>query len=264
MFSSCGACLEVVCQFEWRATSFSSLWAKLIFSTSWHTKMSLILNEPSENDLGSNLQTTSKHVPKTYWTWKVLYGNNQLLSEKHVELENDSIVVVFLWIEYTELCKEKGRVGCPSHPDGHHALWFMQWLLASEFQALMFPKAHTSLLTDSNIQGHEQCDLASETSTVNVNKSRLPTLAIPELVHLSWGDLGDILKKRSEGEVSREVLQVIPTALSVACYNVCGLGRQWFQKLDTDGFVSHLLYFSARTGSRKITSCNLVILSNLT
>lgn len=116
-------------------------------------------------------------------------------------------------------------MGCPSHPDGHPALWFMQWLLASEFQALMFPKAHTSLLTDSNIQGHEQHDLASETLTVNVNQSRLPTLAIPELVHLSWGDLGDILKKRSEGEVSREVLQVIPTAISVACFNVCGLGK---------------------------------------
>ena len=152
-------------------------------------------------------------------------------------------VVVFLWIEYTELWEGKGRVGCPSHPDGHRALWFIQWLLASEIQALMFPKVHTSLLTDSNIQEHEQCDLASETLTVNVNQSRLPTLAIPELVHLSWGDLGDILKKRSKGEVSREVLQVIPTAISVACSNVCGLRIQRFQKLDTDGFVSHFLYF---------------------
>lgn len=74
IFSSCGACLEVVCQFEWRTTYVSSQWAVLIFSTTWHTKMSFILNEPIENDLGSNLQTTSKHVPKTYWTWKALYA----------------------------------------------------------------------------------------------------------------------------------------------------------------------------------------------
>lgn len=107
----------------------------------------------------------------------------------------------------------------------------MQWLLASAFQALIFPKAHTSLHTDDNIQGHELRDLASENLAVNVNQSRLPTLAIPELVHLSWDDLGDVLKKQSEGEVSREVLQVFPTAISAACSNVCGLGRHRFQTL---------------------------------
>lgn len=138
-------------------------------------------------------------------------------------------------------------MGCPSHPDGHRALWFMQWLLASEFQALMFPKAYTSLLTDSNIQGHEQRDLASETLTVNVNQSRLPTLAIPEFVHLNWGDLGDILKKRSEGEVSREILQVIPTAISVACSNVCGLG-----KTDSKSFILMALFHTSCTSQLEL------------
>jgi hypothetical protein len=44
------------------------------FSTPWDAKMSSTLNELILNALHSHLHTTtSKHAPKTYRTWKVLY-----------------------------------------------------------------------------------------------------------------------------------------------------------------------------------------------
>ena len=52
------------------------------FSTSWHAKMSLNINEPIENVLCSNLHTTSNYAPKTYRTWKVLYATKQLPTRK--------------------------------------------------------------------------------------------------------------------------------------------------------------------------------------
>ena len=50
------------------------------FSTSWHAKMSLTLDEPIENVLCSN--STSKHAPKTYRTWKVLYAKQPTPDKK--------------------------------------------------------------------------------------------------------------------------------------------------------------------------------------
>ena len=51
--STCGACLDVVFQFECKL--FRSFEGQTRFSTSWHAKMSLTLNEPVWNVLCSNL-----------------------------------------------------------------------------------------------------------------------------------------------------------------------------------------------------------------
>ena len=58
------------------------------FSTYWHAKLNLTLNEPLFNVLCPNHHTTSKHAPLTHLPWKVLlYEINQLPTKSHVELE---------------------------------------------------------------------------------------------------------------------------------------------------------------------------------
>ena len=40
----------------------------------WHAQLSLTLNKPKKNVMCSNLHTNSKHIQKTYQTWKELYA----------------------------------------------------------------------------------------------------------------------------------------------------------------------------------------------
>lgn len=51
--------------------------------------MSLVLNEPTQNIPSSNLYTDSKHAQKTYQTSKVLYANNQLLTQIPAESKDN-------------------------------------------------------------------------------------------------------------------------------------------------------------------------------
>ena len=69
-------------EFEQRATYFSSFRAKHIVAPLGMAKMSLTLHEPMLNAFCSKLQTTSKHAPKTYQTWKVLYAKQSTFNQK--------------------------------------------------------------------------------------------------------------------------------------------------------------------------------------
>ena len=51
LLSTCGACSEVVLEFECSTTYFGSIGVKLILRTSWDAKMSLTLNELIQNGL---------------------------------------------------------------------------------------------------------------------------------------------------------------------------------------------------------------------
>jgi hypothetical protein len=70
--STCGAYLEVVLEFEWKAAYSGSLRAKLISARLGMPEMSLTHNKLTQNVICSNLHTNSKHAPKTYQTWEVL------------------------------------------------------------------------------------------------------------------------------------------------------------------------------------------------
>lgn len=67
---------------EERATECGSFRAR----ASLHATMSLTLNE-------SICKVFFATIPKTYQIWKVLLQNNQLLTESHVELEDNYISV---------------------------------------------------------------------------------------------------------------------------------------------------------------------------
>ena len=86
--STCCACLEVVFEFEWRATYFSSLRARYILAPQ------VCHNELIYNVLYSNLHTTSKHGPKTCQTWKVSFANNQLPTKSYVELQDSYALAI--------------------------------------------------------------------------------------------------------------------------------------------------------------------------
>ena len=58
--STCGACLEVVLNFYMKINLFWFIESQ--FSTSWHAKTSLTLNEPIENVLSANLHAISEHA----------------------------------------------------------------------------------------------------------------------------------------------------------------------------------------------------------
>jgi hypothetical protein len=78
---SFGACLELVWRFERRA----------IYIISLRATMSLELDEVVQNVLHSNSCTDSKHAPKTYHKWKVMYAKqptpNQLPTNSPVQLK---------------------------------------------------------------------------------------------------------------------------------------------------------------------------------
>jgi hypothetical protein len=57
--------------------------------------MTLTFNLPIQNVLHANLRINSKHAPKMYQIWMVLYAKNQLVARVHVELEDNST----LWCE---------------------------------------------------------------------------------------------------------------------------------------------------------------------
>ena len=79
---------EVVFESEWRTTYFDLLRAKLIFSTSWHDKMSLTqMNQYRMFSFQTSTSPASMHR-----TWKVLYAKHSTPTKSHVELDDNSIV----------------------------------------------------------------------------------------------------------------------------------------------------------------------------
>ena len=76
------------------------------FSTSWHAKMSLTLDDPIENFLCSD--STSKHAPKTYRTWKVLYAKQPTPDKKCLWSEGNPILLLLVplkcWMWFLVLC----------------------------------------------------------------------------------------------------------------------------------------------------------------
>ena len=75
-FPLCGACLEVLeCEFEWRATYFGWLRAKLFFAS---LHMPKIWVWPSINRFRMFLVHTSTHAP----TWKVVYEKQPTPNQK--------------------------------------------------------------------------------------------------------------------------------------------------------------------------------------
>ena len=65
-------------------------------STSWHTKMTLALNDWIWNVLHSNLHTTSKHALKLVEHGRCCIHNNQLLTKSCIELEHN-LNIPFYW-----------------------------------------------------------------------------------------------------------------------------------------------------------------------
>lgn len=70
--------------------TIGSLTVKLIFCMSRGNIKSLGVSELILND-HSNLPTDSKHAFRSHQTWKVLYENNQLLTQTLIQSKNSSI-----------------------------------------------------------------------------------------------------------------------------------------------------------------------------
>jgi len=80
----------------------------------------------------------------------------------------------------------------------------LQWLLASEFRALVYPRSQP-VVNFENIEGCDQFRSFSGTAS----RSGLPDLlAKSEFISLDWNQVGDILKAPSKEEVQRGTYQV--------------------------------------------------------
>ena len=71
---------------------------QLIFSTSWHAKMSLTRNELIKNVLCSNLHTISKHAPILIEDIKCHMQNNQLPLKKSHQVKDNYYLLGYLSI----------------------------------------------------------------------------------------------------------------------------------------------------------------------
>lgn len=92
-------------------------------------------------------------------------------------------------------------------------LYNMQWLLVSEFQAIVFPKAQGGC-SQGIWSEYGEADFVSQSLPENLTEKKNMSTGLPnllagsELVNLGWGQVVNILKKRSAGEVQQESLQV--------------------------------------------------------
>ena len=70
-------------EFEWKATYYNSLRAKLILaSLEMKKNKGLALDEPQKNVIHSNLHILTKHPLHTYQPWKVFYANKPTPNQK--------------------------------------------------------------------------------------------------------------------------------------------------------------------------------------
>lgn len=92
----------------------------------------------------------------------------------------------------------------------------LQWLLISEFRALVYPKAQPVI----NFENIEDCD-QFKSFNGTASRSGLPDLlAKSDFINLDWNQVGDILKVRSKEEVQRETYQAISKAQFLYDFNV--------------------------------------------
>ena len=130
--STCGACSEVVFVFDSKATFLGLMRVGLFLAPLGMPKWVLTFNKMVQNVFHANIQTTSKHAPKSYWTWKVLYAKQKQPTpdQKWCWVRG---ITVLTWLSSSRTCSSWFHGKLEPHSkdsNGLHSWMFLsQWSL---------------------------------------------------------------------------------------------------------------------------------------